>query len=157
MLSWLVWRKRSSGKLTPPRAIIQCSRSQCASLRHDETHSPHPQLEDSSAYRQPSRRVGRRTEVQRIAIPGYTASLKVKVKVLGWKKGERSGMVVHGARGRDGRARGGAVRVGGHVPWGAKVEYAFRAGYDGNGKVSVDHVVAPRYSALLKQPEPATT
>ncbi len=79
--------------------------------------------------------------------------MPVAMKVLGWKKGERSGMVVHGARGRDGTARGGAVRVGGRVPWGAEVEYAFRAGYDGRGKVSVDHVVAPGYSALLKQPE----
>ncbi len=82
--------------------------------------------------------------------------MPVAMKVLGWKKGERSGMVVHGARGRDGTARGGAVRVGGRVPWGAQVEYAFRAGYDGSGKVSVDHVVAPGYSALLKQPEAAT-
>ncbi len=78
------------------------------------------------------------------------------LKVLGWKKGERSGMVVHGARGRDGTARGGAVRVGGRVPWGAEVEYAFRTGYDGTGKVSVDHVVAPGYSALLMRPGAAT-
>ena len=78
--------------------------------------------------------------------------MPVAMKVLGWKKGERSGMVVHGARGRDGTARGGAVRVGGRVPWGAEVEYAFRAGYDGRGKVSVEHVVAPDYSALLMQP-----
>ena len=75
------------------------------------------------------------------------------LKVLGWKKGERSGMVVHGARGRDGTARGGAVRVGGRVPWGAEVEYAFRAGYDGSGKVSVEHVVAPSYAVLLMQPQ----
>ena len=73
-------------------------------------------------------------------------------RVLGWKKGERSGMVVHGARGRDGTARGGAVRIGGRVPWGAKAEFAYRAGYDGRGKVSVDHVVAPGISALLAQP-----
>ena len=79
------------------------------------------------------------------------------LKVLGWKKGERSGMVVHGARGGDGTARGGAVRVGGRVPWGAEVEYAFRAGYDGSGKMSVEHVVAPRYSALLAQPATGTT
>ena len=82
--------------------------------------------------------------------------MPVAMKVLGWKKGERSGMVVHGARGRDGTARGGAVRVGGRVPWGAQVEYAFRAGYDGSGRVSVDHVVAPSYSALLMQPKPVT-
>ena len=82
--------------------------------------------------------------------------MPVAMKVLGWKKGERSGMVVHGARGRDGTARGGAVRVGGRVPWGAEVEYAFRTGYDGAGKVSVDHVVAPSYSTLLRQPGAAT-
>ena len=81
--------------------------------------------------------------------------MPTELKVLGWKKGERSGMVVHGARGRDGTARGGAVRVGGHVPWGAKTEFAYRAGYDGTGKVSVNHVVAPAISAMLGQPEAA--
>ena len=73
--------------------------------------------------------------------------MPAEVKVLGWKKKERSGMVVRGA----GR---GTVRTGGHVPWGAEVEYAFRTGYDGRGKVSVEHVVAPGYSALLKQTGP---
>ena len=87
---------------------------------------------------------------------GEERVMPVDLKVLGWKKGERSGMVVHDARGRDGTARGGAVRVGGHVPWGAEVEYAFRTGYDGAGKVSVDHVVAPGYSALLMRPGAAT-
>ena len=91
----------------------------------------------------------RRTQADERVMP-------VALKVLGWKKGERSGMVVHGARGRDGTARGGAVRVGGRVPWGAEVEYAFRTGYDGAGKVSVDHVVAPGYSALLMRPGAAT-
>ena len=81
--------------------------------------------------------------------------MPVAMKVLGWKKGERSGMVVHGARGRDGTARGGAVRIGGRVPWGAKAEFAYRAGYDGSGRVSVEHVVAPGISVLLKQPEPS--
>ena len=85
---------------------------------------------------------------------GVERVMPVAMKVLGWKKGERSGMVVHGARGRDGTARGGAVRVGGRVAWGAEVEYAFRAGYDGSGKVSVEHVVAPGISALLRQLEP---
>lgn len=84
---------------------------------------------------------------------GVERVMPVAMKVLGWKKGERSGMVVHGARGRDGTARGGAVRVGGRVPWGAEVEYAFRAGYDGSGRVSVEHVVAPPISAMLAQPE----
>ena len=86
---------------------------------------------------------------------GEERVMPVALKVMGWKKGERSGMVVHGARGRDGTARGGAVRVGGRVPWGAEVEYAFHAGYDGSGRVSVEHVVAPGYSALLSAPRSA--
>ena len=84
---------------------------------------------------------------------GVERVMPVAMKVLGWKKGERSGMVVHGARGRDGTARGGVVRVGGRVPWGAEVEYAFRTGYDGAGRVSVEHVVTPPISAMLTQPE----
>ena len=39
------------------------------------------------------------------------------------------------------------------MPWGAKAEYAYRAGYDGMGRVSVTHVVERGYSAMLKQPE----
>ena len=81
--------------------------------------------------------------------------MPAEVKVLGWRKGERSGMVVHGAGGpgRRGRSGGPAIRVGGHVPWGAKAEFAYRAGYDGTGRVSVTHVVERGYSAMLKQPE----
>ena len=78
-----------------------------------------------------------------------------ELRVLGWRKGERSGTVVRGARGRDGTAGGGAVRIGGHVPWGAEVEYAYRTGYDGAGRVSMDPIVAPPVSALLRQPEAA--
>ena len=83
--------------------------------------------------------------------------MPAEVKVLGWRKGERSGMVVHGAGGpgRRGKFGGPAVRVGGHVPWGAKAEFAYRAGYDGTGRVSVTHVVERGYSAMLKQPEMA--
>ena len=81
--------------------------------------------------------------------------MPAEVKVLGWRKGERSGMVVHGAGGpgRRGKFGGPAVRVGGRVPWGAKAEFAYRAGYDGAGRVSVTHVVERGYSAMLKQPE----
>ena len=89
----------------------------------------------------------RRTKAEERVMPA-------ELKVLGWRKGERSGMVVHGARGRDGTARGPAVRTGGRVPWGADVEYAYRAGYDGTGRVSMTPVVIPRYSAMLTQPEP---
>ncbi len=83
--------------------------------------------------------------------------MPAEVKVLGWRKGERSGMVVRGAGGpgRGGRAGGGAIRVGGRVPWGAKAEFAYRAGYDGRGRVSVTHVVERGYSAMLTQPEAA--
>ena len=33
---------------------------------------------------------------------------------------------------------------GGRVPWGAEVEYAYRAGYDSRGRVSVTHLVDER-------------
>ena len=81
--------------------------------------------------------------------------MPAEVKVLGWRKGERHGKMVRGAGGpgRGGKAGGGAVRVGGRVPWGADVEYAYRAGYDGRGRVSVTHVVERGYSAMLTQPE----
>ena len=80
-----------------------------------------------------------------------------EVKVMAWKKGGRSGMVVRGAGGpgRGAKSGGGTVRVGGRVPWGAKAEFAYRAGYDGMGRVSVTHVVERGYSAMLKQPETA--
>ena len=82
--------------------------------------------------------------------------MPAEVKVLGWRKGERSGMVVHGAGGpgRGAKSGGGAIRVGGRVPWGAKAEFAYRAGYDGMGRLSVTHVVEWGYSAMLKQPQP---
>ena len=50
---------------------------------------------------------------------------------------------------------GGTVRIGGRVPWGAEVEYAYAAGFDSHGQVSVNHIVDERgYAAMLKQPEP---
>ena len=81
--------------------------------------------------------------------------MPAEVKVLGWRKSERSGMVVHGAGGPGRRGRSGdpAIRLGGRVPWGAKAEFAYRAGYDGTGRLSVTHVVERGYSAMLKQPE----
>ncbi len=81
-----------------------------------------------------------------------------EVKVLGWRKGERSGMVVRGVGGPGRGAKavgGGTVRVGGRVPWGAKAEFAYRAGYDGRGRLSMTPVLMPGYSAMLKQPETA--
>ena len=78
-----------------------------------------------------------------------------EVKVMAWKKGGRNGVVVRGAGGPGAGSKigGGTVRIGGRVPWGAEVEYAYRAGYDGMGRVSVTHVVERGYSAMLKQPE----
>ena len=81
--------------------------------------------------------------------------IPVKLKVLGWRKGERRGMVVRGAGGPGlgAKSDGGTVRTGGRVPWGARVEYAFRTGYDGMGRVSVTHLVQRGCSAMLTQAE----
>ena len=41
------------------------------------------------------------------------------------------------------------------APWGAEVEYAYRARYDSRGRVSATHLVDERgYSAMLTKPEP---
>ena len=80
-----------------------------------------------------------------------------EVKVMAWKKGGRNGVVVRGAGGpgAGGQVGGGTIRIGGRVPWGAEVEYAYRAGYDSRGRVSVTHLVDERgYSVMLTQPEP---
>ena len=81
-----------------------------------------------------------------------------EVKVMAWKKGGRNGVVVRGAGGPGAGGQnpgGGTVRIGGRVPWGAEVEYAYRAGYDSRGRVSVTHLVDERgYHAMLTQPEP---
>ncbi len=76
-----------------------------------------------------------------------------EVKVLAWKKGDRHGVVVRGAGGATGQVGEGAIRVGGRVPWGAEVEYAYRAGYDSRGRVSVTPVVTQGLSCMLEQPE----
>ena len=80
-----------------------------------------------------------------------------EVKVMAWKKGGRNGVVVRGAGGPGAggnKPGGGTVRIGGRVPWGAEVEYAYRAGYDSRGQVSVTHVVDERgYGRMLTRPE----
>ena len=66
-------------------------------------------------------------------------------------------MVVKGAGGphTGSNPGGGTVRIGGRVPWGAEVEYAYRAGYDSRGRVSVTHLVDERgYAVMLKQGQP---
>ena len=74
-----------------------------------------------------------------------------EVKVMAWKKGGRNGVVVRGAGGPGGQS----IRTGGRVPWGAEVEYAYRAGYDSRGQVSVTHLVDERGCAvMLNKPEP---
>ena len=84
-----------------------------------------------------------RTQAERV--------MPAEVKVLGWRKGERSGMVVRGAGGPGRGDGGGTVRTGGRVPWGAKAEYAFRTGHDSRGRVSVMHGVERGCSAMLTQ------
>ena len=80
-----------------------------------------------------------------------------EVKVMAWKKGGRNGVVVRGAGGPvagGNQPGGGTVRIGGRVPWGAEVEYAYRTGYNSRGRVSVTHVVDEQdYSVMLAQPE----
>ncbi len=82
--------------------------------------------------------------------------MPAEVKVMGWRKGERRGMIVRGAGGPGRGDGGGAVRTGGRAPEGATVEYAFRAGYDGRGRVSVEHVVERDCSAMLVKLEADT-
>ena len=80
-----------------------------------------------------------------------------EVKVMAWKKDDRKGVVVRGAGGPGAGKNpdGGTIRIGGRVPWGAEVEYAYRAGYDSRGQVSVTHLVDERgYSVMLTRPEP---
>ena len=81
-----------------------------------------------------------------------------EVKVMAWKKGGRNGVVVRGAGGPGAggnKPGGGTIRIGGRVPWGAEVEYAYRAGYDSRGRVSVTHLVDERgYSVMLTKPDP---
>ena len=81
-----------------------------------------------------------------------------EVKVMAWKKDERQGVVVKGAGGPGAGGNnpgGGTVRIGGRVPWGAEVQYAYRAGYDSRGQVSVTHLVDERgYGVMLNRPEP---
>ena len=81
----------------------------------------------------------------------------VELKVLGWKKDGRQGVVVKGAGGprSNGQPGDGAIRTGGRMPWGAEVEFAYTTGYDSRGQVFVNHLVDERgCSVMLKQREP---
>ncbi len=102
-----------------------------------------------SGRRRPSPRVLRRLHhVLFLRTVAEERVVPAEVEVLGWRKGERRGMVVRGA----GR---GTVRSGGRAPWGAEVEYAYRAGYDARGRVSVTHVTTPGIAVMLTPSEPA--
>ena len=108
-----------------------------------------------NGHRKPSGDVLRRLhEVLFAPSPGELVA-PVELKVLSWKKGGRNGMVIKGAGGpRNGGKPGeGTIRVGGRVPWGAEVEFAYTTGYDSHGRVSVNHLVDERgCSAMLKKP-----
>ena len=83
--------------------------------------------------------------------------MPVELKVMGWKKGGRNGVVIKGAGGpkSNGQPGDGTIRIGGRVPWGAEVEYAYTSGYDGRGQVFVNRLVDERgCSAMLTQREP---
>ncbi|MYC37595.1 MAG: helix-turn-helix domain-containing protein [Chloroflexi bacterium] len=75
----------------------------------------------------------------------------VELKVMAWKKGGRNGMVIRGAGGprSSGNPGDGTIRVGGRVPWGAEVEFAYTTGYDRHGRVSVNHLVDERGCAVM--------
>jgi len=82
----------------------------------------------------------------------------VELKVMAWKKGGKSGVVIKGAGGpcSNGKPGDGTIRVGGRVPWGAEVEFAYTSGYDSHGRVSVNHLVDERgCSAMLRERRPA--
>ena len=83
--------------------------------------------------------------------------MPAEVKVLGWRKGERSGMVVRGAGGpgRGAKSGGGTVRVGGRaLGREGRVRLSRRVRRHGPGlREVVTHVVERGYSAMLKQPE----
>ena len=83
--------------------------------------------------------------------------MPVELKVMGWKKDRRQGVVIRGAGGprSNGKPGDGAIRTGGRVPWGTEVQYAYTTGYDSRGRVSVNYLVDERgCSAMLTRREP---
>ena len=74
-----------------------------------------------------------------------------EVKVVGWCKGMRRGVVIRGAGGPGGET----IRAGGRVPSGASADFAYRAGYNSRGELSFDTVAVPGCSAILVvRPQP---
>ena len=105
--------------------------------------------------RKPSGDVLRRLHEVLFAPSAAELVAPVELKVMAWKKDGRNGVVIKGAGGprSGGKPGDGTIRVGGRVPWGAEVQFAYTAGYDSHGQVSVNHLVDERgCSAMLKQP-----
>ncbi len=101
--------------------------------------------------RTPSGDVLRRLHAVLFAPTARELVAPVELKVMGWKKGGRNGVVVRGAGGPG----GDTIRTGGRVPWGAEVDFAYTSGYDSRGRVSVNHLVDERgYEVMLNKPEP---
>ncbi len=99
--------------------------------------------------RKPSGDVLRRLYGVLFAPSSQELVVPVEIRVMGWKKDGRNGVVVKGAGGPG----SGTIRTGGRVPRGAEVEFAYTAGYDSHGRVSVNHIVDERgCSAMLRQP-----
>ena len=106
--------------------------------------------------RKPSGEVLRRLHQALFAPSPAELVAPVELRVMGWKKDGRQGVVIRGAGGprSNGKPGDGTIRTGGRVPWGAEVEFAYSTGYDGRGQVFVNHLVDERgCSAMLKQRE----
>ena len=106
--------------------------------------------------RTPSGDVLRRLHAVLFAPTSEELVAPVELRVMGWKKDGRQGVVVKGAGGPHSGSTpgGGTVRIGGRVPWGAEVQYAYTSGYDSRGRVSVNHLVDERgYGVMLNKGE----
>ena len=109
-----------------------------------------------NGHRKPSGDVLRRLHEVLFAPSPAELVAPVELRVMGWKKDGKSGVVIKGAGGprSGGKPGDGTIRVGGRVPWGAEVQFAYTTGYDSHGRVSVNHLVDEQgCSAMLKKAE----
>ena len=109
-----------------------------------------------NGHRKPSGDVLRRLHEVLFAPSPAELVAPVELRVMGWKKDGKSGVVIKGAGGprSGGKPGDGTIRVGGRVPWGAEVQFAYTTGYDRHGRVSVNHLVDEQgCSAMLKKAE----
>ena len=108
-----------------------------------------------NGHRKPSGDVLRRLHEVLFAPSPSELVAPVELRVMGWKKDERRGVVINGAGGPGvggNKPGGGTIRTGGRVPWGAEVEFAYTTGYDSHGRVSVNHIVDERGCAAMLKP-----